>query len=76
MKARSAIGLAGALAFALPTAPARSGGIELALCNGGTVRVPLDQVPGDDDHRCCGKACHAGDRKRKAKNLKGEGPDT
>lgn len=55
--------------------PARAGTVlVMKLCNGGTVKVPLDngQSPGGPPQGpCCAKGCHSGDRRKGS----GETPD-
>lgn len=49
--------------------PAPQGGagvIVLALCNGGSITVPVDQTPpASGTQPCCAKGCHSAERKRK-----------
>lgn len=64
--------LLGALSLALP-APAASGAtVALALCDGGTVNLPLDNQGPPASDGCCSKACHAcQERKgRRGKNMR------
>lgn len=56
------------LAFAMPAAPASPRMLTMTLCNGGRVAVPLPMRDRDaprDGDGCCGKACHAGDSRKK-----------
>lgn len=61
--------LIGAVALAMPAAPAASAGIMLSVCGqpGVSISIPVDRAPPAEDHGCCrGLACHAAsDRKRR-----------
>lgn len=56
------IALISMAALALPTAPATSRSIEVALCGqpGVMLSIPIDGAPVDDERSCRHKACHVG----------------
>ncbi len=41
--------------------------LELALCSGGSVTVPIggNAPPGEGSSPCCAKGCHSGDQRKK-----------
>lgn len=49
-------------------APAKAGAtLVMALCNGGTIVVPVgggDTPAGPQQGPCCAKGCHSGDRRK------------
>lgn len=54
--------LIGAVALALPAAPAGSRHIDVSFCGqpGVILSIPIDDAPIDDGGSCRDKACHAG----------------
>lgn len=73
----SAAALPAALAALFPVligpVPAESGAITAALCNGGTITIPLGDkdTPGDNDN-CHPKGCHAGNCREKDRQERGK----
>lgn len=70
--------MSAALPFALATLipvligplPAQSNAITAALCNGGTITIPLGEDAPADDGLCHPKGCHAGNCREKDKSAK------
>lgn len=67
----------GGFAFCLPMPMAAEGRVlTVELCGGGVAHIPLGDGDRAPDHRCCGKACHAPDmRKRPKGGCCGDEPD-
>ena len=65
-RGRRLVAMAGAVALAVPVYPAAPKAMVLPTCAGKTVSIPMQDDGPKSRHDCCGKACHAGnDRKRK-----------
>lgn len=47
--------------------PARQAAITAALCNGGTITIPLGEEGPEDPRDCHPKGCHAGACRERAK---------
>jgi len=64
----------GAIAFALPAAPATAASISLAICGGDGARssIPLNNGGMPADHSCCAGPCHSGCER---KSKRGDEPD-
>jgi hypothetical protein len=73
---RRAFGLLpGAIALAMPAAPAGARAIDVVLCGipGASVTIPIDGAPMPANHDCCkGLACHAACERKHGKRLPGE----
>lgn len=61
------VALGAGLALALPSPDGLARTLTVPLCGGGVRSIEIPVEPAEsDDHDCCRKACHAGDRRKRA----------